>query len=80
MSKPKVDISYKKLFIDNEFVDAVSGKTFPTLDPSTEEVICDVSEGDKADVDKVSTKCFSHGSKLYIFTLSVDILNIFYCY
>ena len=62
MSKPNVDISYKKLFIDNEFVDAVSGKTFPTLDPSTEEVICDVAEGDKADVDKVSTSTFSQGS------------------
>ena len=57
MSKPNVDISYKKLFIDNEFVDAVSGKTFPTLDPSTEEVICDVAEGDKADVDKVRSSC-----------------------
>ena len=74
MSKPKVDICYKKLFIDNEFVDAVSGKTFPTLDPSTEEVICDVSEGDKADVDKVSTKCFSHGSKLYMLFLSLHYL------
>ena len=47
---------YKKLFIDNEFVDSVSGKTFPTLDPSTEEVICHVAEGDKADVDKVQIK------------------------
>ena len=55
MSKASVKITYKKLFIDNEFVDAISGKTFPTLDPSTEEVICHVAEGDKADVDKVST-------------------------
>ena len=53
MGKPKVDIHYTKLFIDNEFVDAISGKTFPTLNPSTEEVICHVAEGDKADVDKV---------------------------
>ena len=56
MSKASVKITYKKLFIDNEFVDAISGKTFPTLDPSTEEVICHVAEGDKADVDKVSTR------------------------
>ena len=31
---------------------AVSGKTFPTVNPTTGEKICDVSEGDKADVDK----------------------------
>lgn len=27
------------------------GKTFSTVDPATEEVICQVAEGDKADVD-----------------------------
>jgi hypothetical protein len=36
------EIKFKQLFIDNEFVDAVSGKTFPTIDPSTEEEICQV--------------------------------------
>jgi aldehyde dehydrogenase (NAD+) len=41
-----------KLFIDNQFVDAVSGKTFETIDPSTEEVLTTVAEGDKADIDK----------------------------
>jgi acyl-CoA reductase-like NAD-dependent aldehyde dehydrogenase len=41
MSIPK--IKFTKLFIDNEFVDSVSGKTFPTINPSTEEVICQVS-------------------------------------
>ena len=30
----------------------VSGKTFPTINPATGEKICDVQEGDKADVDK----------------------------
>jgi len=45
--KPK----YTKLFIDNEWVDAVSGKTFATYDPTTGEKICDVAEADKADVD-----------------------------
>ena len=46
---------YTKLFIDNEFVDAASGKTFPTFDPTTGAKICDVAEADKADVDKVVT-------------------------
>jgi len=41
-----------KLLINNEWVDAVSGKTFPTLNPATEEVITRVAEADKADVDK----------------------------
>lgn len=46
------DIKFAKCFINNEFVDAVSGKTFPTIDPRTEEVITQVAEGDKADVDR----------------------------
>jgi aldehyde dehydrogenase (NAD+) len=41
-----------KLLINNEWVDSVSGKTFPTIDPATEQVITHVAEGDKADVDK----------------------------
>ena len=38
---------YLQLFINNEWVDAVSGKTFPTINPCTEEKICDIAEGDK---------------------------------
>lgn len=41
-----------RLFINNEFVNSVSGKTFKTINPATEEVICEVQEGDAADVDK----------------------------
>ncbi|XP_049868381.1 aldehyde dehydrogenase X, mitochondrial-like isoform X2 [Pectinophora gossypiella] len=47
----KVDIKYTKLFINNEWVDAVSKKTFPTINPQDETVITQVAEGDKADVD-----------------------------
>ncbi|XP_030073381.1 aldehyde dehydrogenase, mitochondrial-like isoform X2 [Microcaecilia unicolor] len=49
---PQPDIHYNKIFINNEWHDAVSKKTFPTVNPSTGEVICHVAEGDKADVDK----------------------------
>jgi len=49
---PKVEIKYTKLFINNEWVPSVSGKTFPTLNPTTAEKIIDVAEGDKADIDK----------------------------
>jgi aldehyde dehydrogenase (NAD+) len=40
-----------KLFIDNQWVDSVSGKTFPVVDPSTGKEFVRVAEGDKADVD-----------------------------
>jgi acyl-CoA reductase-like NAD-dependent aldehyde dehydrogenase len=46
-----VEVKYTQIFIDNEFVDAVSKKTFATINPATEQVICQVAEGDKADVD-----------------------------
>jgi len=48
----KPDIKFTKIFINNEWVDSVSGKTFPTINPATGEVICQVQEGDKADVEK----------------------------
>ncbi len=50
MAVPKV--KYNKLFINDEWVDAVSGKTFPTFNPCNGEKICEIAEGDKADVDK----------------------------
>jgi hypothetical protein len=34
-----------RLFINNEFVASVSGKTFPAIDPSTEQEICQLAEG-----------------------------------
>ncbi|GFO37036.1 retinal dehydrogenase [Plakobranchus ocellatus] len=54
MFKPVRDpeIKYTQLFINNEFVNSVSGKTFPTINPATGQKICDVQEADKADVDK----------------------------
>ncbi|GBP79055.1 Aldehyde dehydrogenase X, mitochondrial [Eumeta japonica] len=39
------------IFINNEWVDAVSKKTFPTINPQDETVITQVAEGDKADID-----------------------------
>ncbi|XP_073814694.1 aldehyde dehydrogenase X, mitochondrial [Musca autumnalis] len=51
MANPQEEPKYTKLFINNEFVDAKSGKTFPTVNPATGKVIVEVAEGDKADVD-----------------------------
>src|SRR5947208_13825360 len=41
----------RKMLINGNWVDAVSGKTFPTYDPSTGEVLATVAEGDRADID-----------------------------
>ena len=52
------------LLINGKWQDSVSGKTFPTLNPATGEVICRVAEGDKADVDlavKAARKAFEDG-------------------
>src|ERR1700720_4518885 len=52
------------LFINGKWQDSVSGKTFATSNPATGEVICQVAEGDKADVDlavKAARKAFEEG-------------------
>ncbi|GAB4814563.1 hypothetical protein N2152v2_001609 [Parachlorella kessleri] len=41
-----------QLLINGEWVDAVSGNTFPVLDPRTEQEIIHIAEADSADVDK----------------------------
>jgi len=41
-----------QLLINNEWVNAESGKTFPTNNPATGEEIVQIAEADKADVDK----------------------------
>jgi acyl-CoA reductase-like NAD-dependent aldehyde dehydrogenase len=41
-----------QLFIDGQWVDAESGKTFTTPNPATGQTLAEVAEGDKADVDK----------------------------
>jgi aldehyde dehydrogenase (NAD+) len=52
------------LLIGGKWLDSVSGKTFATINPATGEVICQVAEGDKADVDlavKAARKAFEEG-------------------
>jgi aldehyde dehydrogenase (NAD+) len=52
------------MFIGGKWVDSASGKTFPTLNPATGEVICQVAEGDKEDIDravKAARKAFESG-------------------
>src|SRR5438132_1917301 len=57
-------IKDRPLFIGGKWQDSASGKTFPTINPATGEVICQVAEGDKADVDlavKAARKAFESG-------------------
>ena len=44
--------SPKKLLIGGKWVPAKSGKTFETINPATEAVLCQIAEGDKADIDE----------------------------
>ncbi|KAK1129216.1 Aldehyde dehydrogenase X, mitochondrial [Melipona bicolor] len=66
MNRKVPDIKYTQLFINNEFVDSVNCKKFPTINPADGTIIAQISEGDKADVDKAvaaASQAFSRGSK-----------------
>ncbi|GFQ05934.1 aldehyde dehydrogenase family 2 member b7 mitochondrial [Phtheirospermum japonicum] len=62
--KPPVSVQHDKLLINGQFVDAASGKTFPTLDPRSGEVIAHVAEGDAEDINRAvaaARKAFDEG-------------------
>merc|ERR1712136_20856 len=59
-------IRFTQLFIDGKFIDSVSGKTFAVINPTTGTKICDVSEGDEADIDiavAAARRAFKLGSE-----------------
>ena len=41
----------RTMLINGQWVNAISGKTFPTYNPATGEVLAQVAEGDRADID-----------------------------
>ncbi len=49
-SETKVALPSTKLLINGQWVEALSGKRFATINPATGEPICDVAEADEADV------------------------------
>jgi len=54
----------RKMLIDGKWVSSISGKNFPTYNPATGEVLAQVAEGDKQDVDaavKAARKAFESG-------------------
>jgi betaine-aldehyde dehydrogenase len=48
----RAEVATYKLFINGEWVESQSGKTFPVYDPSTEEVIAQVQDGNEEDVNR----------------------------
>jgi len=54
----------RQMLIDGKWVNAASGKTFPTYNPATGEVLAQVAEGDRADIDaavKAARRAFDSG-------------------
>lgn len=54
----------KRLFIDGEFVPSLSGKTFKSINPATEEVLAEVAEAEAPDIDravKAARRAFESG-------------------
>ncbi len=54
----------RKMLIGGKWLDSASGKTFPTYNPATGEVLARVAEGDHADVDRAvasARNAFEHG-------------------
>jgi len=59
-----VNVTDGKLFINGKWQDAISGKPIPIVNPATEDVICQVAEGDEGDIDlavKAARKAFEEG-------------------
>jgi phenylacetaldehyde dehydrogenase len=54
----------RKMLIDGKWINAASGKTFPTYNPATGEVLAQVAEGDRADIDaavRAARRAFDSG-------------------
>jgi aldehyde dehydrogenase (NAD+) len=57
-------VKNQQMLIDGKWVDSVSGKSFATINPATGATICEVAEGDKADIDlavKAARRAFESG-------------------
>jgi len=54
----------RQMFIDGKWMNAASGKTFPTYNPATGEVMAQIAEGDREDINravKAARKAFESG-------------------
>jgi len=54
----------RKMLINGKWVSSISGKTFPTYNPATGEILAQVAEGDRQDIEeavKAARKAFDQG-------------------
>jgi phenylacetaldehyde dehydrogenase len=54
----------RKMLINGQWVNSISGKTFPTYNPATGEVLAQIAEGDREDIEqavKAARKAFDNG-------------------
>jgi betaine-aldehyde dehydrogenase len=51
-SEAKVSVRRYRMFINGDFVESRSGKYFPVVDPSTEEILAEVPDADDNDVNR----------------------------
>ncbi len=54
----------RKMLINGNWVNSISGKTFPTYNPATGEILAQVAEGDREDIEqavKAARKAFDQG-------------------
>ena len=64
-SEARVSLKPGRLFIDGQWVESVSGATYTTINPTTEEPLTVISEGGAEDVDravKAARKAFTDGA------------------
>lgn len=57
--------SPKRMLIDGQWVESASGKTFPVFDPVTGDILAQVAEGDKEDIEravKVARRTFENSA------------------
>src|SRR6476469_5284671 len=63
-SSGQVKVTQTKMLIDGKWMKSTSGRTFETINPTTGDVIANVAEGEKPDVDKAvkaARKAFDKG-------------------
>src|SRR3984885_7820295 len=51
-SEAKASVRRHKMYVNGEFVESQSGKYFPVIDPSTEEILAEVPNADEKDVNR----------------------------
>lgn len=71
----------RQLFINNEFIDSLSGRTYATINPTDETEICQVSKASAEDVDLAvhyASVSFEQKGFVHVKSLPVSALDSLY--